>query len=158
MPISDNPEYTNFYQTTRTIRFNLLPMNHTVKIKEKIKEEWFEKELDKFLQNYKTVVTNLEYIMFNQDKHSSGRSLDIKIVIKLAWLKIYCKQEFFENEGFVKQTKTNSISLQETNFLKNILGDWIDKNYKKVIGTDKEQDFKQGNIIELEKLKNLPKK
>ena len=165
MPDSNNSVFDNFsnlYPVTKTIRFNLLPVNYEPP--KTITDEQFKKVILEFLTDYKKIISNFEVIVFVVDEYGE-KVLNSKIKIRLEWLKTFCKRDFFDNPKLIKlsynrqlkkEVKSNTVvTLRENAFLLEIFENWITKNYLELTNED-DENITSGIICELEKLNKSP--
>jgi hypothetical protein len=157
-------DFTNLYSVTKTIRFNLLPVENNYKPKQKLSIENFKIEITDFISNYKKVITDFKEIIFTNDGEGN-QILNPSIKIKIQWLKNFAKQDFFADSKLstpklIKRNNQgikigNSVTLRETEFLKEKFENWINKNYFEAQIEDVEE-IKFGILEELDKLNKLP--
>jgi len=135
----------DIYQTRKTIRFNLLPVSLSHK---KTSEDEFKIALGQLIENYKQVVNN-----FNDTVFSCENEIEIlnpRIKINCRWLKVYTKQDFYQN---ALRLKNKNIDLGEADFLLEIFQEWSKRNWSEEVCTEIE---KPGILNEIEELKNQP--
>lgn len=146
-------EFQNLYEVKKTVRFNLLPVNHTYK---KITDEQFKHDLEKFLETYKQIVQNFSDLVFSRDEDEM-KVLNRNTKISISWLKTYTKQDFHENRGnLIKRgkngQKTNThVSLEKTDFLLEVFQNWVERNWN-----EENEEKRIGILNRLEILKNQP--
>lgn len=138
-------DLADIYQTRKTIRFNLIPVNHSHK---KTSEEEFKIALEQFINGYKQIINNFNDIVFSCENET--KTLNPRIKINQKWLKTYAKQDFYQN---AQELKNKKINLDEADFLFEIFQKWSERNWSKEVC---EENEKLGTLNEIEELKNQP--
>ena len=88
-------EFTNLYPITKTIRFNLLPVDYNPP-----KKSDFRKDITNFVKKYKIIIKNFKEAVFVVDIDGEI-ILNPSVNIRLQWIKNWAKQDFHSHQNIL---------------------------------------------------------